>query len=427
MMQTGSLISSHGDQTKAGVTVYTSAALNYLPKVRVLFSSLRRHHPDWKLILLLAESIPVDFDPAAEPFDGVLAFSDLAIPHWRPWAFCHSLTELATAIKPFMLQALLSQTEDGGKIFYFDPDIAVFSPLNDLLAALDTASIVLTPHQADPETSLEAVIDNELCSLKHGIYNLGFLGVRADDVGRSFARWWGERCYYFCRNDIRHGLFTDQRLIDLVPALFSSVGIMRSRRFNLATWNITTRHLSQAADQTYWVNDERLGFYHFTGFDSGVHRVMAIKNGKGNPALEAIIRWYEHEVRSLNSAPQAEWSLARFNNGEKILPAQRELYRFRVDLQTAFPDPFDAAGYQCWWQQHGEEEFLAYQQQSNRTDFYLTPGFLGPDGHGYTPPSLISMIKRLSGNPVAIGRAVPAVWRLLSQKGWNRIIKKFRA
>ena len=46
-----------GGDTGQQVHVYTSAALNYLPKVRTLFSSLRRHHPEWKLHLLVADEI----------------------------------------------------------------------------------------------------------------------------------------------------------------------------------------------------------------------------------------------------------------------------------------------------------------------------------------------------------------------------------
>src|SRR5690606_17865406 len=124
----------------------------------------------------------------------------------------------------------------------------------------------------------------EICSLKHGIYNLGFIGVAANDAGRQFAAWWSSRLYNFCRNDIPNGLFTDQRWIDLVPAMFSDVCIMRAPRHNVASWNLTTRELTRTEDGDYRVNGEPLGFYHFTGFDSGAHLLMVEKNARGNPA-----------------------------------------------------------------------------------------------------------------------------------------------
>ena len=54
------------------VFVFTSAALNYLPKIRVLFSSLRYHHPNWNLQLLLAESLTDELDIETEPFDVIV-------------------------------------------------------------------------------------------------------------------------------------------------------------------------------------------------------------------------------------------------------------------------------------------------------------------------------------------------------------------
>lgn len=84
------------------IHVFTSAALNYIPKVRMLFQSLRHHHPEWRLHLALADELKPTIDLSTEPFDEVCTIADLNIPDWRGWAFCHSIVELATAIKPFI-------------------------------------------------------------------------------------------------------------------------------------------------------------------------------------------------------------------------------------------------------------------------------------------------------------------------------------
>jgi hypothetical protein len=73
-----------------------------------------------------------------------------------------------------------------------------------IINLLDQQSIVLTPHQIKPEKELSAIIDNEICSLKHGIFNLGFIGVSSSKTGKAFAKWWAERIYYFCRDDNRY-------------------------------------------------------------------------------------------------------------------------------------------------------------------------------------------------------------------------------
>jgi hypothetical protein len=311
----------------------------------MLFQSLRQHHPEFVLHLLLADEPHPEFDLASEPFDELMTLSELDIPDWRAWAFCHTIVELATAIKPFALKKLLARP-DCAAALYIDPDIVVFSRLDDILAALQATDIALTPHQTAPETSMSAIIDNEICSLKHGIYNLGFLGVKASDEGRRFAAWWAERLYHFCRADIPNGLFTDQRWIDFVPAFFDRVTILRSTRFNVSTWNLTTRDMQGSLEAGFLVDGKPLGFYHFTGFDSGAHRIMAEKNSHGNPAVRRLITWYENQTARVANDAMANipWAFARYSNGDKITPDQRIFYRDRPDIQAAFPAPFDTSG-----------------------------------------------------------------------------------
>ena len=362
------------------VHLFTSAALNYIPKVRMLFNSIKKVHPEFQLHLALADRPPADIDLSVEPFDHLWPISELAIPAWQGWAFGHTIVELSTAIKPFMLARLLA-LPGCSKVLYLDPDMIVFSTLDEILMALEDADIVLTPHQTIPEKSLSAVIDNEICSLKHGIYNLGFIGVRANDEGKRFAQWWGERVYHFCRDDIPNGLFTDQRWIDLAPAFFEGCSIIRASRFNVATWNLTTRRFSGSLENGFEVDDQPLGFYHFTGFDSGAHRTMAIKNAAGNHSVMELIEWYERETKALSSDPLAQmpWFFGCFSNGETITVEQRRLYRDRVDLQRTFPDPMDDTqpnSYFKWCQTEGKRGGLLDVTISKAASS-LTPGFCG--------------------------------------------------
>lgn len=366
------------------VHIFTSAAFNYIPKARMLFRSLREHHPECVLHLALADEGHSEIDLSQEPFDSVLPLSGLDIPDCRGWAFCHEIVELATAIKPFALLKLLS-LPDCEKVLYLDPDTVVFSRLDDILEALDQNNLVLTPHQTIPESSMSAVIDNEICSLKHGVFNIGFLGVAASDEGKRFAEWWSERCYHFCRADICNGLFTDQKWVDLVPAFFDDVAIMRTGRHNLATWNITTRDVTGDRDDAILVDGEPLGFYHFTGFDSGDHRIMAAKNAKGNAAVHQLIKWYDDQTSQLGNDPLAKitWAYSTFTNGEPITRCQRLVYRERVDLQAAFPDPFESSGYLAWWDTQGRSEYPDLFDKSTEAaglaelTANVTPGYRG--------------------------------------------------
>ena len=328
----------------AKLHIFTSAAVNYLPKVRTLCRSLRRHHPEAVIHLALADERPSWLDARSEPFDSVLEMRDLGIPNWRAWAFTHNIVELSTAIKPFVLKHLLALPECE-TVLYFDPDMVLFSRVDDILATLGGANVALTPHQNKPERTLEAVIDNEIGSLKWGIFNLGFIGVTNSAEGRRFADWWAERTYHFCRAEVQNGLFTDQKWINHAPVFFDGVAILKSSRHNVATWNLTTREMTGDVENGFLVDGEPLSFYHFTGFDSGAHRIMAVKNAAGNSAVQKLIAWYEHETAADKDDPVTgtPWAFGQFSNGTPIGTAHRWIYRERRDLQDAFPDPFDAS------------------------------------------------------------------------------------
>jgi hypothetical protein len=380
------------------------------------------------LHLALADEMSPDHELLLDQCDDVVPLRSLNIPSWRGWAFCHNIVELSTAIKPFMLSRLL-KLSGTAKVFYLDPDIVVFSKLDDMLESLDEANIVLTPHQTIPEQRLTAIIDNEICSLKHGIYNLGFFGVAATEVGQEFSDWWCQRVYHFCRADISNGLFTDQRWIDLVPAFFSGTAINRSNRHNVATWNLTTRNLSVSESGQYQVDGEPLGFYHFTGFDSGAHQIMALKNACGNHAVQKLIDWYTGQTKHLGEDPLAKqpWAFGAFSDGTPINRAQRLVYRERVDLQKAFPNPFDASGYLQWWHNQGA---LEYPRLSDSPDDVLanlfpglTPGYrAGLVESGWSKTG--DLIKRAIINPSIGAKLAQRSWEIIKNEGLGGLRKR---
>lgn len=411
------------------VHLFTSAACNYIPKVRLLFQSVRRFHPEWTIHLALPDRITDSIDTSTEPFDRIWPIEELAIPHWKGWAFCHEIVELATAIKPFALLRLMDLA-DAEKIIYLDPDIVIFSPLNDIIDALEECSLLLTPHLTEPEEQLEAIMDNEICSLKHGIYNLGFLGINVDAESRRFAQWWAHRLYHFCRADIKNGLFTDQRWIDLVPAFFTGVGIVRSPRHNVASWNLTHRDVTGDFESGFYVNGEPLGFYHFTGFDSGAHDVMALKNIGANKSVQALLSWYKRKTDELGKDPLAKipWAFGTFSNGTPISRAQRLVYRERPDLQKAFPDPFDESGFLSWWKTQGQREYpgLASDPEASaaidRIAQGLSPGFCAGT-RGDTRKGL-EILKYSLRHPQTIPLLAKRGWYILKNEGIAGISKR---
>ncbi len=227
---------------------------------------------------------------------------------------------------------------------------------------------MLTPHQTKPETTIEAIIDNEICSLGYGIYNLGYLGVANDAEARTFLRWWGDRLLHFCHADLDRHLFTDQKWVNLVPAFFDRVGILKSPRFNVATWNITTRKMKEVSPWKFTVDGLPLGFYHFSGFDSGAHKIMANKYAGHNRAVIKLVNWYEKQLtlRKNKLFDSQPWGFDHFDDQTVITEQHRKIYRDRLDLQKAYPQPFsalaadggiNASSYAEWFKRQAKKEY----------------------------------------------------------------------
>jgi hypothetical protein len=272
-------------------------------------------------------------------FDKIVYAEDLGIERFEPWLFKHDIVEACTAVKGAMLCHLLST--DADKVIYFDPDIAIFHRLDNILEVLDNSSIALTPHQIAANQSDGYIRDNELTSLKYGVFNLGFVGVRNDDVGRAFGAWWARSLYMACYDEPENGIFTDQKWCDLVPALFDRVSVIRDPGCNVASWNISTRRVAIGRDGRILVNGSPLKFYHYTKINS-LGDLMTEKYSGDNVEVIEVWNWYKRAIKRyhIESVPSGYWFYGQFSNGVKISKAARTLYRERRDLYGKFVNPY---------------------------------------------------------------------------------------
>lgn len=332
---------------------FTSFTYGYLARARVLAQTLKHAHPDWQLWALVVDGTPPDLDDAEAfaGFDHVLRAEALEIPRFRAWLFKHDLVEACTAVKGTMLRRLLE--EGAERVIYLDPDIGVFHPLTAIEDRLRSASVVLTPHQVAPNDTAMAIQDNELTSMKYGIYNLGFVGVRRCPDGLAFARWWEASLLRACYDQVEDGIFTDQKYCDLAPSLFDGVQIERDPGCNVASWNLSRRHLTFDASGALLANGSPLKFYHFTKIGS-LGDIMTERYAGDNVAAYEVVNWYKRAVAA-NTLPQAAawpWSYGRFGPGVAVPRAARLLWRARGDVQAAYDDPFaeGPAGYHHWLQ-----------------------------------------------------------------------------
>jgi len=392
--------------------VYTSVTKSYLPKARVLAKSVKHFHPDWTFVLLFSDDLPVDFDLKQEPFDEILTIEQLGLPNWKAWAFGHAVVELCTAVKGPAAE-LLAQRPGIDKIMYLDPDIKVFSSLASLEVLLDQHEILLTPHLLDVERDINAIQDNEISALKHGVYNLGFFAARTSGQGLDFIRWWAERLRLFCRDDIPGGLFTDQRWCDLAPAFFSGLGIVRDRGCNVATWNIAHRPLSKDDAGVFLVADVPLRFYHFTSYDNGAGFGMLTKYAFNQTVAHELWDTYGKDLlaEGQNDARYKSWYYGQFENGEPIPLEARRLYQVRLDVQKVFPDPYSVMEpcFLSWWK--------AEIAQGN---------LVLPNSTGIKPRSLVGQVIKGVCSPSIGIRIVKSTMGVLKREGISGLIRQIR-
>ena len=310
----------------------TIVARNYLAHARVLAESFLEHHPDAGFSVLVIDAPSSEL--AGEPFE-VLHPTEVGIDEqeYGRMAMIYDVLELATAVKPWLLRHLLTEDE---VVLYFDPDIQVFAPLDEIETQARAHGIVLTPHttEAVPMGSNELAENTILVA---GIYNLGFIGIGRGEETARFLDWWSERLARECLVDPAHGRFVDQRWVDFVPGLFD-VHILRDPSYNVAWWNLANRDLVSTGTG-YEVNGNVLHFFHFSGFSPDDPHVLSKHQGPSPPVLlsenTALARICAQYAARLVAAGYRETSLqpyglGRLPNGVPLDRRMRHLYRGKL-------------------------------------------------------------------------------------------------
>ena len=310
--------------------VFTSANLAYTSKVFALAESVKRHERDVHFVWALVENASSD-TPAFPAVDEILRVGNL--PEDWPTRFRElSVVEACTAVKGSVLATLLARP-DCASVTYLDPDIYVYGQLDPIWAALSDASVILTPHLLAPSRTFRGILDNEVSALKHGIYNLGFITVTPDEVGKAFAEWWRVRLWDYCLNRPDLGLFTDQRWIDHVPVFFERVHVLRHLGCNVASWNLGERDLSQR-DGTVFVGDDPLIFWHFSSVDNVAHVVMTERYA-GNEIPRQISAQYRSVLeRYRHFDSPSPWSFRRASRRRARLNPAALGHRMFESLRT---------------------------------------------------------------------------------------------
>jgi len=323
------------------ISIFTVCNVTYLTKVMVLAESVYFYNGIKTDVFIFDKKRKLKLK---HDYCSIHWIEDEKIPFFNQIAFKYTVIELTTALKPYIALKLLKISS---KVIFFDPDIMVFSSLNDIIDKLEKHSIIMTPHYFIPK--INGKIDDAKL-MRFGPYNLGFFGVNNSKKSKEFLCWWSERCISDGFDDSQFGIFTDQKWISIAPTFFPSIHTIYNPGYNVAFWNIDERLITKDSRENFLVNKKYpLLFFHFSSYNLNYPEKLTTKEyllGKNSPdIISEISQIYSKQLKKHQDiAINIMYSFDFMSDGHYISPTLRRAYAATIHLYPKNHDPFDSKG-----------------------------------------------------------------------------------
>jgi hypothetical protein len=340
-------------------TSFTICAKNYIGLAQVLEKSLKKHNKDLDFYIFVVDEFvesdkSIIGDRLELPKNILFAKEVLnyTLEKWNEMSFKYNLTEFCTSIKAKCFSYLFDEKKYEKAIF-LDPDILIYNSLDYVYNKLNNYSILLTPHVLNEKSITTKVKDNDM--LNTGVFNLGFIGLKNNEVSLRLLNWWNERLNDYCFIDYNEGYFTDQKWMDLIPGYFNKgeLYVCDNLGMNIAIWNFDERELV-IDNMVFYIKDRIDGkdmapliFVHYSGFDyvkliSGYIHHTTFSNLKLFDDLLPLFNIYEKALNESNfkSYLKMKYSYNQFENSLPILNLHRRLYRRLLNDGKINGNPF---------------------------------------------------------------------------------------
>ncbi|MGO8881873.1 MAG: glycosyltransferase [Desulfomonilaceae bacterium] len=327
-------------------TIFTIVSCNYFHYAKTLMQSVREVDSSSDLFLVLVDD---GYDPTnyTSNIFHVINFKDIPIPDRKKMCFQYEILELNTAVKPFIIRYLFNKGYQ--KVVYLDPDIFVYNPLEKTFDSLEAHDAVVTPHLTKPLVDKFRPADLDI--LKTGVYNLGFLAVKATNDVQKFIDWWADKLEDHCRVAVAEGIFCDQKWCDFITSFIGQVLVDHNPGMNVAYWNLKHRHVLER-NGSYFVNGLPLIFFHFSGLGlNGLSLLSRHEDRFESLGLPKSIQRLKCDYLTKVSENGSEfYSRQRYHfdyfsdSAIKIPRVARDLYRINTTISSIFgSDPFEIA------------------------------------------------------------------------------------
>lgn len=240
------------------MTFVTYFDVNYAARGLTLIESMFRHHTDADVTVLCLDAKTEEILKARHgPRISLVSIAELearepaltAVRTQRtPW-------EYYTTQTPILVLRVLDALPPGALAIYIDADCLFFSRLDDVMAELDGASIGMSEHRFNEESSHLNI---------YGFYNGGFGVWRNDANGRACLLDWRKQCLDWCGEKVDGNRFLNQGYLTSWPERFRGVKVFKHAGQNLAPWNVGS-HKLELHRSGVRVDGYPLVFYHYSG------------------------------------------------------------------------------------------------------------------------------------------------------------------
>lgn len=189
--------------------------------------------------------------------------------------FNRSATEYLWTTTPTIILRVIEQHPEIDLLTYLDADMYFFADPAPVFHELATQSILIHEHRFSKR--LEELVRN-------GIYNVGLLCFRNNQVGLEALRWWRERCIEWCYSRIEDGKMGDQGYLNDWPVRFPEVTVCQNIGIGTAPWNIEKYTIGVDLDGRPTIDEQPIILYHF-------HNLKLLRADLIVPAAELIFHF----------------------------------------------------------------------------------------------------------------------------------------
>lgn len=324
--------------TNGGFSVCTTATRAQLPSARVLCASIRRHHQDADITVLVVDETHGDASERDSSDARFVSPSAAGVPPDElgrlPMA-CSS-SELVARLTPWLLRHLIHR--GASAVVALGVDTEVFAPLDDILELATAHGLVLAP-LADapvPDDGREptpAQVDAA------GPFAPGFVALSA---ATAQLDWWQEG-----------------QLVPFPGHVLDDPGCA------VSAWNLHARELRAAGD-AYEVSGRPLRWFDFTGYSPERPHLLSVDFERprvllsANPALARLCDEHGARLRAAGyDTAEREYAYAMLPDGREVDARMRRMYvdaRHEAD-RAGEPEPPSA------FAPDGPDAFVAWVEE----------------------------------------------------------------